>query len=147
MSSIILGAESIRLAGSDAQKAAWLPRLASGDAVATFAYAEGPGPVFATGAKLEGGKLSGSKFPVADAGIADIAVVLVAGSDLAPVALDQPGVTRTKLDSFDQPRPPYRIDVAGAAAEAMPGRGQRGRASEHGGGDGGCGGGGGGPGR
>src|SRR3546814_1729108 len=124
MSSIILGAESIRLAGSDAQKAAWLPRLASGDAVATFAYAEGPGPVFATGAKLEGGKLSGSKFPVADAGIADIAVVLVAGSDLALVALDQPGLTRTKLDSFDQLRPHYRLDFAGAAAEAMPGRGK-----------------------
>src|SRR3546814_12797247 len=43
MSSIILGAEAIRLAGSEAQKAAWLPKLASGDAIATFAYAEGPG--------------------------------------------------------------------------------------------------------
>src|SRR3546814_11765345 len=41
MSSIILGAEAIRLAGSEAQKAAWLPKLASGDAIATFAYAEG----------------------------------------------------------------------------------------------------------
>src|SRR3546814_15262683 len=124
MSSIILGAESIRLAGSDAQKAAWLPRLASGDAVATFAYAEGPGPVFATGAKLEGGKLSGSKFPVADAGIADIAVVLVAGSDLALVALDQPGVTRTKLDSFHQLRHHYPHDLSVEGAAAMPGGGQ-----------------------
>lgn len=124
MSSIILGAEAIRLAGSDAQKAAWLPRLASGEAVATFAYAEGPGPVFATGTKLEGGKLSGSKFPVADAGVADIAVVLVAGSDLALVELDQPGVRRTKLDSFDQLRPHYRLDFDAATADPMPGRGK-----------------------
>lgn len=124
MSSIILGAEAIRLAGSDAQKAAWLPRLASSEAVATFAYAEGPGPVFATGARLEGGKLSGSKFPVADAGIADIAVVLVAGGDLALVELDQPGVARTKLDSFDQLRPHYRLDFDAAMADPMPGRGK-----------------------
>src|SRR5690606_17248537 len=43
MSSIVLAAEAIALAGSEAQKAAWLPKLASGEAVATFAYAEGPG--------------------------------------------------------------------------------------------------------
>jgi len=124
MSSIVLGAEAIRLAGSDAQKAAWLPRLASGDAIATFAYAEGPGPVFASGTKLDGGKLSGSKSPVADAGIADVAVVLVADGKFALVELDQPGVTRTKLDSFDQLRPHYRLDFADAVAEPMPGTGK-----------------------
>lgn len=123
LSSIVLAAEAIRLAGSDAQKAAWLPKLASGEAVATFAYAEGPGPVFATGAKLADGALSGVKSPVADAGIADIAVVLVAGGNCALVELDQPGVRRTRLDSFDQLRPHYRIDFERAGAEAMPGTG------------------------
>lgn len=124
MSSIILAAEAIGLAGSEAQKAAWLPKLASGQAVATFAYAEGPGPVFGCGATLTEGKLSGSKTPVADAGIADIAVVLVADGRFALAELDQPGVTRTKLESFDQLRPHYRLDFAGAAAEAMPGSGK-----------------------
>ncbi|WP_422061571.1 acyl-CoA dehydrogenase family protein [Sphingopyxis sp.] len=124
MSSIILGAEAIRLAGSDAQKSAWLPRLANGEAVATFAYAEGPGPVFGTGAALTDGRLSGSKSPVADAGIADVAIVLVAGGTFALVDLDQPGVTRTRLESFDQLRPHYRLDFADAAAEAMPGSGK-----------------------
>src|SRR3546814_3375722 len=94
MSSIVLAAEAITLAGSEAQKAAWLPKLASGEAVATFAYAEGPGPVFAAGVTLKEGKLSGSKAPVADAGIAQVAVVLVAGGGFALVELDQPGVTR-----------------------------------------------------
>jgi alkylation response protein AidB-like acyl-CoA dehydrogenase len=32
----VLAAEAVRLAGSDEQKAAWLPRLASGDAVGAF---------------------------------------------------------------------------------------------------------------
>lgn len=124
MSSIILGAEAIRLAGSDAQKAAWLPKLASGEAIATFAYAEGPGPVFASGGRVEGGKLRGAKSPVADAGIADVAVVLVGDGQFALVELDQPGVTRTKLDSFDQLRPHCRLDFADAAAERMPGVGK-----------------------
>ena len=123
-SSIILAAEAIRLAGSEAQKAAWLPRLASGEAIGTFAYAEGPGPVFATGAALEGGKLNGSKSPVADAGIAHVAVILVAGGGFALVDLDQPGVTRTRLDSFDQLRPHYRIDFTDAVAEPLPGTGK-----------------------
>lgn len=121
-SSIILCADAIRLAGSEAQKAVWLPKLASGEVVGTFAYAEGPGPSFATGLKLEGGKLNGAKTPVADAGIAQVAVVLVAGGGLAIVDLNQSGVTCTKLDSFDQLRAHYRIDFADAVAEAMPGK-------------------------
>ncbi|RDV06562.1 acyl-CoA dehydrogenase [Sphingorhabdus pulchriflava] len=121
-SSIILCADAIRLAGSDIQKAEWLPKLASGEVVGTFAYAEGPGPSFATGVKLEGAKLNGSKTPVADAGIAQLAVVLVAGGGLALVDLNQSGVTRTKLESFDQLRAHYRIDFADAAAEMMPGK-------------------------
>lgn len=124
MSSIVLGAEAIRLAGSEAQKAEWLPKLASGEKVATFACAEGPGPVFGQGVTIEGGKLAGSKSPVADAGIADIAVVLVAGGGFALVELDQPGVTRTGLESFDQLRPHYRLDFDRAVAEPMPGSGK-----------------------
>ncbi|NBU85262.1 MAG: acyl-CoA dehydrogenase, partial [Sphingomonadaceae bacterium] len=112
------------MAGSDAQKAEWLTKLASGEVVGILAYAEGPGPSFAMGAMLEDGKLIGSKFPVADAGIADIAVVLVAGGGFALVRLDQPGVRRTKLDSFDQLRAHYRIDFDSAEAESLPGTGK-----------------------
>ena len=97
------------------------PKLASGEVVACFASAEGPGPVLGSSTTLAGGKLNGTKQPVADAGIAQLAVVQV-GDGLALVRLDQPGVTRTKLDSFDQLRAHYRIDFADAAAEALPGR-------------------------
>lgn len=123
-SSIVLAADAIQLAGSDAQKAAWLPRLASGETIATFAYAEGSGGWTgpALQATYEGGKISGLKTPVADGGIASLAVVLVKSGGkraLALVALDQPGVTRTKLDSFDQLRAHYAIDFDGAVAELL----------------------------
>lgn len=122
-SAIVLAADAIRLAGSEAQKAEWLPRLASGEVVACFASAEGPGPVLGRGASLSAGRLSGFKSPVADAGVASIAVVQV-GDGLALVRLDQPGVRRTKLDSFDQLRPHYRLDFDNAVAEPMPGAGR-----------------------
>jgi acyl-CoA dehydrogenase len=125
-SSIVLAADAIQLAGNEAQKSKWLPKLASGEAIATFAYAEGSGGW--TGAALkaayEGGKISGVKTPVADGGIASLAVVLVKSGGkpaLALLELDQPGVTRTKLDSFDQLRAHYAIMFDGATAELLDG--------------------------
>ncbi|MBF6602055.1 MAG: acyl-CoA/acyl-ACP dehydrogenase [Sphingorhabdus sp.] len=131
MSSIVLAAEAICLAGSEEQQAKWLPRLASGETIATFAYAEGPGPVFADGCGFKDGKLKGSKSPVADAGIADIAVVLVESGNFAIVELDQEGITRTQLDSFDQLRPHFRIDFNDATAELLPGTGKLNRLIDH----------------
>jgi acyl-CoA dehydrogenase len=121
-SSIVLAADAILLAGSAAQKAQWLPGLASGEIVGCFASAEGPGPILGAKLRCEGGKISGTKTPVADAGIATIAVVQC-GAAMAIVELDQPGVTRTKLKSFDELRPHYRIDFDGAVADPMPGIG------------------------
>jgi acyl-CoA dehydrogenase len=119
-SSIVLAAGAIQLAGSEPQKAKWLPALASGEAVACFASAEGPGPLLGGGVVHFDGRLNGFKYPVADAGVAALAVVQV-GDRLALVALDQPGVSVARLESFDQLRPHYRIDFADAEAEMMPG--------------------------
>ncbi|PKB14398.1 acyl-CoA dehydrogenase [Novosphingobium kunmingense] len=119
-SSIVLAADAIRLAGSEEQKQRYLPRLASGELVGCFATAEGPGPLLGRGLELAGDALTGSKHPVADAGVAGIAVVQC-GARLAIVDLEQAQVTRTRLDSFDQLRPHYRLDFAGARAEVMPG--------------------------
>jgi acyl-CoA dehydrogenase len=120
-SSIVLAADAIRLAGSAAQQAEWLPKLASGEVVACFASAEGPGPLLGKSMTLAEGKLSGTKHPVADAGVATLVVVQV-GEGLALVRLDQPGVNRTRLESFDELRSHYRIDFDAALAEAMPGK-------------------------
>lgn len=128
-SSTVLAAEAINLAGSDAQKEAWLPRLAAGEIVATFAYCEGPAGWIgaATQCKFDGVALSGAKQPVADAGVASLAVVLARGGGggddddlaLALVELDQPGVTRERLGGFDLLRPHYKLHLENASAERM----------------------------
>src|SRR5258706_16107624 len=41
-SSVYLATEALMLAGSDAQKKAWLPKLAMGESIGCFAFAEGP---------------------------------------------------------------------------------------------------------
>ncbi|MFC4295859.1 acyl-CoA dehydrogenase family protein [Novosphingobium tardum] len=122
-SSIVLAAEAIRLAGSDEQKARWLPRMATGEVVGCFASTEGPGPLLGSKVTLAGTTITGTKTPVADAGVAAIAVVQC-GDGLALVELNQPGVTRKRLESFDQLRPHYRLDFSDAVAEPMPGAGK-----------------------
>ncbi len=123
-SSVVLAANAILLAGDDAQKSKWLPGLASGETVATFAYAEGAAgwSEDAVKAVVENSRLSGVKTPVADAGVAGVAVVLVKTLGrlaLAVVELDQPGVKRTKLASFDQLRAHYTLSFESVPAELL----------------------------
>ena len=125
-SSVVLAAEALTLAGNAAQKAAWLPAIASGARIGTFAYAEGTADwrALTPATRLVDGRITGTKTPVADGGIAHFAVVLVdtgSGPGLALVDLDQAEVTRQKLDSFDQLRAHYAISFAGAKAELLDG--------------------------
>jgi acyl-CoA dehydrogenase len=124
-SSACLAVEALLLAGTEAQKARWLPKIASGETVATFAWNEGRGAAGARPAEttFRQGRLSGSKSPVSDAGVAALGIVAAEGADgpaLALVALDQAAVSRTRLEGFEQLRPHYRLDFRGAAAEPMP---------------------------
>ncbi len=125
-SSVVLAADAIGLAGTQAQKARYLPGIASGETVATFAYAEGSAGWSdpAVHAVLEDGRLTGTKSPVADAGVAGLAVVLAKAGGrlaLAVVELEQPGVLRTKLESFDQLRAHYSLRFENAAATPLEG--------------------------
>ena len=70
----------ISAAGSDEQKSEWLPKLASGEIVATLAVDEGPHHAPGKSRlKVSGDKISGGKTYVADGHIADLFVV--AGAD------------------------------------------------------------------
>src|SRR3981189_207707 len=70
-------AEALLLAGADAQKQKWLPKIASGDAIGTLALFEGKGNPSPKAIKLtaSGGTLTGVKKPVPDGAIADFAIV------------------------------------------------------------------------
>ena len=123
-SSVYLATEAIMLFGSEAQKQAYLPKLASGDLIGTFAMAERPGPVDATrmAAQVTGGKLTGTKLSVPDGDIADFAVVVVNGAPwMHLVDLKGPDVARETVTTIDPTRSHARIVFSGAACEALPG--------------------------
>jgi alkylation response protein AidB-like acyl-CoA dehydrogenase len=130
-STIYLAAEALLLAGSDAQKKRWLPRIAQGEAIGCLALAEGP--QVATPANLatraEGTRLTGTKVPVTDGDVADFAVVLAAQgagrAGLFLVDLKGPGVTRASLATVDPTRSHARIVLDGAPGEPLgaPGEG------------------------
>ncbi len=123
-SSIYLAAEFLMAAGSEHQKLAWLPKLASGETIGTFAYGEGLGRVTEKSIKasVSNGKLSGTKTPVADGEIADVAVVAAREGgkvSLFLVDLTGPGVTRTAVDSIDPTRGQATLTFADAPAERL----------------------------
>src|ERR1700749_3211481 len=76
-STVYLAAEALLIAGSDAQKKKWLPKIAAGEAIGTLALFEGTGNPSPKAIKLtaNGGVLNDTKKPVADGAIADFAVV------------------------------------------------------------------------
>jgi alkylation response protein AidB-like acyl-CoA dehydrogenase len=119
--SVYLVTEALLEAGSDAQKDRYLPRLASGDLIGTFAHAE-PGGRDALSTRLEGGKLHGTKIPVPDVEIAGLALVVAAEDGqtrLALVDLSGDGVSVERLESIDPSRPQGRIVFDGAPAELL----------------------------
>ncbi len=128
-SSVFLATEFLLAAGSDAQKAAWLPKLAAGDAIGTFAHAERAGAVTPRTIQLVAaeGRLTGAKTAVPDGEVADFAIVAARsapGSDsrgisLYLVELTQSAVTRTTLQTIDPSRGHARLDFAGAQAELL----------------------------
>ncbi len=119
-SSALVGASALLLAGTDAQKQEWLPKIAAGEVTATIAIDEGahhaPGK---SKLKFEGGKLSGAKQYVADGHIADL--IIVAGADaLYLVKRDAAGLTRRELITADS-RGAADLKFEGVAAEKMNG--------------------------
>jgi len=127
--SALVGASAILLGGNDAQKKKYLPKLASGEIIGTFALAEGPQqPTPKTiKASFKGNKLDGVKVPVPDGDIADFAIVLARTGEgqgeralsLAIVDLKGAGVTRRAVKTVDPSRSQAEITFKGAAAEQL----------------------------
>src|SRR6201981_2647344 len=76
-STVYLAAEALLIAGSDAQKQKWLPKIASGEAIGTLALFEGTGNPSPKAIKVaaNGGVLNGVKRPVTAGRIAASPVV------------------------------------------------------------------------
>ena len=122
-STLYFFAEALLLAGSPAQQAQWLPKIARGELIGCFATAEGPGrPSGALTTVVEAGRITGIKIPVTDGGIADVAVVLAAAAGapgLYLVQLGQTAVLRVPLGSLDDSRGVASLSFHGAHAEPL----------------------------
>ncbi|MGY3620516.1 acyl-CoA dehydrogenase family protein [Bradyrhizobium sp. USDA 10063] len=128
-STVYLAAEALMLAGSDAQKQKWLPKIASGEAIGTLALFEGKGNPSPKAIKLtaSSGALNGTKKPVPDGAIADFAVVAArtgstgrdADISLFLVDLKAGGVEVKELTNIDPTRGQAEITFSNAKAEPL----------------------------
>ena len=132
LSSALAAASAIILGGSTAQKEAWLPKIASGEAVGALAIDEGPhhnpSKVAVKAAKAGAGyTVSGAKAFVLDGMAANVFVVSARtsgaegdkdGISLFLVAADAKGVSRKALKLADS-RGAANVSFNGAAAELL----------------------------
>ena len=130
-SSVYLATEALLMAGSEAQKEAWLPRLAAGEIIATFAYAEGGGQQSAArlDTKVSRGEITGLKPVVPDAEIAQLMIVVAAdrggdGASMYLVPMDQGGVALESVKTIDPTRPHAHVTFDGAEAELLGAKGK-----------------------
>ncbi|MEH6662500.1 MAG: acyl-CoA dehydrogenase family protein, partial [Parasphingorhabdus sp.] len=123
-SSAFFFAEALKLAGSEEQKLALLPKVADGSLIGCIAVSEGPGEIKAgnIATRLKDGSITGKKIPVTDGDIATHAIVLVkdgSGESLVIVDLNQSGVSRTPIKTLEPTRSHATISFDGAEAELL----------------------------
>ncbi|MGX9389971.1 acyl-CoA dehydrogenase family protein [Nitrobacteraceae bacterium UC4446_H13] len=128
-STVYLAAEALMLAGSDAQKQKWLPKIASGEAIGALALFEGPGNPSPQAIKVSAanGVLNGVKKPVADGAIADFAIVAARNgssgreTDIALYLVDLKagGVEAKTLTNLDPSRNQAELTLTDCKAEPL----------------------------
>jgi alkylation response protein AidB-like acyl-CoA dehydrogenase len=137
-STVVLAADAILNAGTDDQKKALLPGIASGETIATLAFTEPNGKWDASGITLEASgsgdtaTLTGTKMFVIDGHTADLIVVVARaagtsgedGISFYTVAGDASGLTRTALATMDQTRKQARLEFDKVEAQLLGTAGQ-----------------------
>lgn len=115
LSTALVGASALILGGTDGQKAAWLPKIAAGETIVTFALDEhphfAPYRVATTAEAVDAGyRLTGQKTFIADGAAADLLIVVARtagaagereGLTLFLVDPASKGVTRQVLATVD----------------------------------------------
>ncbi len=138
--STVMAATAILKVGTEEQKRALLPKIASGETIATLAFAEQQGSWTADGVTMtatpagDSYKLDGTKSFVLDGCSADLFVVVArqAGSKgadgltMLTVTSDASGLQKTPLNAVDDTRKLARVTFDGVTAELL---GQAGNAA------------------
>jgi hypothetical protein len=131
LASGVVAARLLQRAGSPAQQAHWLPRIARGEAIATLAVDDGPkhrpeAIALRADRRAGGWKLDGTKFFVPDGHVAALLLVAVQADDsVAVFALprDTPGlgVERTVMADAHNAARVLLLDVSLAESARLPG--------------------------
>ena len=112
-SSVYLATEALKLFGTDQQKEKWLPQLASGEIIATFALTESAIEPNSNNIQcsFSSGKINGVKMPTPDGSYADICIAVIKdktkdgdGIGMAIVELNNSSVTKKLLSTLDETR-------------------------------------------
>ena len=133
-SSIYIFAEFLKAYGSEDQKKQYLPKIASGELIGSFAFPETKGTPRTNNinSKVENDKLSGKKLPVNDGQVADVLIV-AANSDnnqnhnslsLYIVETNQVGVEEKLLYTLDPTRPSSQIEFSNVACSVLGEKGE-----------------------
>jgi len=110
LGSLALVAQAIAAGGNDAQRAAWLPALLSGETIAAH--------VAADDLVVAGDRITASSAVVAHGSAAQLFLVTGTGGSWL-VRADAPGVTVTAQTTMDQTRPYARVMLDGAPGEPL----------------------------
>lgn len=125
-SSIYMAAEAILLYGSAGQKEKYLPKIASGELIATLAWSEKQinKGIASTACSYSGGVLNGVKIPVPDIDLADLIVVLAKSEfgELVWTLFDctEAGMKSAPIRMVDDAWPHCEVQFTNASAELMP---------------------------
>ena len=123
-SSVYLATTAIINSSNDDVKKEYLPKLAAGEMIGTFAHSEELGTPTSDNAKttFQNGKLSGEKIAVPDGDIANLFVVSAKSGDkvgLFLVDADSKGVEVSKAECFDGSRSYANISFKDADAKII----------------------------
>ena len=122
LSSAVLAPLALSLAGSPAQRDAWLPGLAAGEIRAGVAIHEAIGGARdGAGVRFENGRLSGKSLFALDALGAGLLVVADGGGALHLVEAGAPGLTILPLTTIDRTRRVAELRLDATPADPLPG--------------------------
>jgi alkylation response protein AidB-like acyl-CoA dehydrogenase len=127
-STVVLAANTLLHSGDDAAKKEHLPKIASGETIATVAFTEPSGKWDESGITLEatqtgdGWTLNGTKMFVLDGHVAGIIIVggiTPQGVTLFVVDDEAEGLTRTPLSTMDQTRKQAKLEFSNTPATLL----------------------------
>ncbi len=119
--SYIMAPLAINLAGDDAQKNIWLPKIAGGECVIGVGLSEYVGAREDAGIEFSNGKLSGRSLFLIDGKNADGYLLANKSGELFLLDSSNPGIEITELVTVDKTRVSVELVMENVEAEVLPG--------------------------